>query len=59
MPSPKPTHDEIVQAHINDLKATINGLEQKVKRLIEILVANDKKQKELEDLITKLQGGAQ
>lgn len=59
MPSPQPTPEQLVQEKVNELKATINGLEQKVKRLIEILVANDKKQKELEDTITKLLGGAQ
>lgn len=52
MPSPKPTHDELVQAHINDLKATINGLQQKITRMTAILIAGDERQKELENQLT-------
>jgi hypothetical protein len=48
MPSPKPTHDEIVQAHINDLKATINGLENKIRRMTQIIISGDERQQELE-----------
>lgn len=59
MPSPQPTPEQLVQEKVNELKATINGLENKVSRLIAILIANDRKQKELEDTITKLLGGTQ
>ena len=48
MPSPKPTHDEIVQAHINDLQAKINGLESKIQRMLQIIISGEKRQRELE-----------
>ncbi len=55
MPSPKPTHDELVQAHINDLIATINGLRSKVDRMMKIIIAGEERQKELEDQLKELE----
>lgn len=49
MPSKAPTNTEIMQAHINSLQATINGLEQKITRMTAILIAGDERQKELEN----------
>jgi uncharacterized protein YlxW (UPF0749 family) len=55
MPSPKPTHDEIVQAHINDLKATINGLENKIRRMTNIIISGDERQKQLENQLKEME----
>jgi hypothetical protein len=49
MPSKAPTNTEIMQAHINSLQGTINGLEQKITRMTAILIAGDERQKELEN----------
>ena len=54
MPSPKPTHDELVHAHINDLMATINGLRSKVERMTKIIIAGDERQKQLENQLNQL-----